>query len=111
MIKISKITVTHFILLTIFSISIFFNAECTLSNPDPVVDNSKAIIVTVDGLSFVNTLLETNIQKSDNYLQTNLVKLIKSDSIRPFQWNSNAEDTAELLQSSNSGLRKFLIEN
>jgi hypothetical protein len=75
------------------------------------VDNSKAIIVAVDGLSFVNTLVGTTLEKSNDYLQTNIGKLIKSPSIRQFHWNGDGAQTSALLASSDVGLRKFLRDN
>jgi hypothetical protein len=106
---------------TIIFASLFFSIGCSIlsdyidddANDDTntVIDNTKAIIVTVDGLSFANTLLGTNIEKSNDYLQTNLKNIINSELIRPFHWNGNAGDTAAILASSDIGLRKFLIDN
>ncbi len=122
MIKIIKIVIKYFIFLTIFVTTLFFTIQCNIpsvnnkSDDDKKIDNTKAIIVTVDGLSFANTLLGgpsglENIQNTNNYLNTNLTKLINSESIRSFTWSGDAGDTAAILQSSNTGLRKFLIDN
>lgn len=124
-----KITFKKVIYLTIIFALLFFTIGCNIvsgyiddtndddddDNTNMVVDNTKAIIVTVDGLSFVNTLLGTsgldNIQNSNNYLKSNLTKLINSESISSFTWSGDANDTAAILASSVSGLRKFLIDN
>lgn len=119
--KIKKIIFTNLFFLTIIFTALFFTIQCnppsTSGNSDDTedTDNTKAIIVTVDGLSFANTLLDPfgleNIQKSEDYLKTNLSKLDNSESIRSFTWSGDAGDTAVILQSSYTGLRKFLIDN
>ena len=120
MIKKRKFKIKFIFLLLIIFVSLFFSNGCNLipnkNNTNPAsVDNSKAIIVTIDGLSFANTLLSpvglTNIQNDNNYLQTNLNKLINTVSIRSFTWSGNSGDTAAILASSAVGLRKFLIDN
>jgi hypothetical protein len=121
--KKSNFTFKNFIYLAIICASLFFTINCNMlsgvTNDDTngdahkVVDNTKAIIVTVDGLSFVNTLALgiTTIQNSNDYLKSNLAKLINSETIRSFTWGGDAGNTHTILQFSNSGLRKFLIDN
>jgi hypothetical protein len=110
MIKKSNRVFFIIILTVIVSASILFMTGCNTQTVTPV-DNTNAIIVTVDGLSFVNTLVGTTIENSNNYLQTNLRNLINSGSIRTFTWSGAAGDTAAILASSSSGLRKFLLDN
>ncbi|MFC1965189.1 Ig-like domain-containing protein, partial [Chloroflexota bacterium] len=57
---------------------------------------TSAIIVTVDGLDFVNTLLLTSLVGNDKYLETALEAMdlnIDHDDIIPFTWSRDAGDT------------------
>ncbi len=76
-------------------------------------ENSNAVIVAVDGLSFANTLVlgSSVIQESSDYLKANLKKIINSNLIRSYAWSGDAEDTAVILASSGSGIRKFFRDN
>ena len=105
--------------LTIIFIGLFFPIQCNKpsDNNDNTEEKEKkgSIIVTVDGLSFVNTLLSSfglnNIQNTDDYLESNLIGLINPETIRSFTWNGDAEETSTILQSSDTGIRKFLFDN
>ena len=62
-------------------VMLLLNTGCSLQasiTTTTIVDNNKAIIVTVDGLSFANTILGTTIPNTDNYLQTNLKKKMRA---------------------------------
>ena len=70
-----------------------------------------AVIVTVDGLSFVNTLLfpGSGIEDNDQYLETALENMnldLEDTSIEGFSWSRDANDTAETVEA----LRTFLKE-
>jgi len=114
MIKKRSVDFINLIFKVFFLISILFITGCDLiPDDDTVEDNSNAVIVTVDGLSFANTLVmgPTVIQNSSDYLKVNLKKIINSKSIRSYTWSGDAEDTAAILASSNSGIRKFFQDN
>ncbi|MBN2546911.1 MAG: hypothetical protein JXB50_14010 [Spirochaetes bacterium] len=109
-----KISFLNFIFRTLILFSLLFILGCDLIPNDNTVEyNSKAIIVTVDGLSFANTLVMGTavIQNSNDYLKVNLKKIINSKLIRSYTWSGDAEDTAAILSSSDSGIRKFFLDN
>jgi len=72
-----------------------------ISPPSIVFGESSAIIVTVDGLSFVNTLLGLNIEDDDNYLKSAVESMnisgIPDDDIVPFTWSRDANNTEQEL--------------
>ncbi|MCP4218531.1 MAG: hypothetical protein GY765_28105 [bacterium] len=77
----------------------------------PLIGGQAAVIVTVDGLSFVNSLLRTpeSIIEGDQYLQTALEAMhldLPDTSIYDFTWSRDARDTAETVQA----LQTFLLE-
>jgi pimeloyl-ACP methyl ester carboxylesterase len=111
MIKKSNTVLANIIYRIIILTLLFFITGCGQANHKPI-DNIKAIIVTVDGLSFVNTIARITIEKRNDYLQGNLKKIINSESIRPFHWSGDAADTTAILEPSGGGsLREFLRNN
>jgi hypothetical protein len=71
----------------------------------------SAIIVTVDGLSFVNTLVPgiEPIEESNHYLKTALENMnldLPDTTIVDFAWSRDADDTVETVED----LREFLLE-
>ena len=84
-----------------------------LHPPHVLSGRSPALIVTIDGLSFVNTLLGPSgfppIEGPSNYLEPALESLglpVPDDHIIPFPWSGDAGDTNDVIPP----LRTFLRE-
>jgi len=81
---------------------VFLISYGNLYSGEPVV------IITVDGLSFVNTLFPgTNIEESNHYLKTALENMnisLPDTTIMDFTWSRNSNDTIKTVEE----LREFL---
>jgi hypothetical protein len=86
---------------------ILFITAFLISN---LYSEESAIIVTVDGLSFVNTLLPgIHIEESEHYLKTAIESMnlnLPDTTIVDFSWSRNANDTIEAVEQ----LQDFLKE-
>jgi hypothetical protein len=71
-------------------------------------NDSKAIIVAVDGLSFVNTLLSVNLEDTEHYLKSALESMnlgVTNSDIVSFDWSRDANDTAGAVEDLRELLR------
>lgn len=93
---------------------LFVTAACDKEKDDEETPagTSGAIVVTIDGLSFVDTLIQTDLTDDINYMPANIRKIIDidEDNVRPFIWDGDAEKTEELVTDEQSELRVFLRE-
>ncbi|MCP4157305.1 MAG: hypothetical protein GY757_56870, partial [bacterium] len=90
--------------LSVCLFAVFFNA--------PLFSGEPAVIVTVDGLSFANTLLLPDrkaIDDSEHYLKAALDNMnlnLEDTTIDAFPWSRDANDTLETVEE----LHSFLME-
>lgn len=96
--------------------NIYYRVEMELTGASPYllevrsVSGSSALVVTVGGLNFVNTILNSGIVEEDRYLYKSLTSLGFGDNIifLPFHWSRNANDTEESVHDLRSFLRHHL---
>jgi hypothetical protein len=75
-----------------------------------ILPQSSAIIVTVDGLDFANTILNTNIVNNPNYLQNAINKMnlgVQNLEIISFEWDGDAKKTDLRLKELRQLMRKY----